>query len=118
MPPDSAAPGGIAADGTSKPLRAQHQNLGVGEDAALKVLRRYLATPTAEPGRVLEIARSLKVHGPVHAALDIMTKSWVHTGCQFWAPESLRPTRIGAGSISTPAASDRAHLTAAYCQSS
>ncbi len=42
----------------------------IGENIALIVLRRYLSTPDAEPGRVLEFARALKVFGPVQAALD------------------------------------------------
>jgi len=47
----------------------------VGESVALIVLRRYLAAPDAEPGRVLEIARSLKVFGPVRTAVDVATAS-------------------------------------------
>lgn len=47
----------------------------IGENIALIVLRRYLSTTSAEPGRVLEIARALNVFGPVRTAIDALGAS-------------------------------------------
>ena len=47
----------------------------VGEAEAHRVLRRYLADPTAKPGAVVDLARTLGVLGPVRAALELLTAS-------------------------------------------
>jgi predicted transcriptional regulator of viral defense system len=47
----------------------------IGEPVALAALRRYLASPGARPGQVLEVARALDVLGPVRHAVDVLTSS-------------------------------------------
>lgn len=49
-------------------MRLRHR---LGEPVAHTVLNRYLESPGAKPGRVLEYANALGVVGPVRLALDI-----------------------------------------------
>jgi len=44
----------------------------IGEPIALIALRRYLSSPAARPGELLELARALDVLGPTRAALDVL----------------------------------------------
>jgi hypothetical protein len=44
----------------------------IGEPTALIALRRYLTRPTARPGELLELARTLDVLGPTRAALAVL----------------------------------------------
>ena len=50
-------------------MRLRHR---IGEPLALAALRRYLATPDARRGELVELARTLGVLGPVRNALDIL----------------------------------------------
>lgn len=50
-------------------MRLRHR---LGEPTALVALRRYLGQRSARPGRLLEIARRLGVHGPVRTAVDVV----------------------------------------------
>lgn len=47
----------------------------LGEPVAQIALRRYVASPGAQIGKLLEIARSLGVLGPVRSAVDVLTAS-------------------------------------------
>lgn len=47
----------------------------MGESVAQVALRRYIASPAARVGELLEIARSLGVLGPVRSAVDVLTAS-------------------------------------------
>jgi predicted transcriptional regulator of viral defense system len=50
-------------------MRLRHR---IGEPLALAALRRYLATPGARRGELVELARTLGVLGPVRSALDVL----------------------------------------------
>jgi predicted transcriptional regulator of viral defense system len=47
----------------------------IGEPVAQIALRRYVTSPQAQIGKLLEIARSLDVLGPVRSAVDVLTAS-------------------------------------------
>ncbi len=47
----------------------------IGESVAQIALRRYVTSPGAEVGELLELARSLDVLGPVRSAVDVLTAS-------------------------------------------
>ena len=44
----------------------------VGESLAYAALQRYLARPRAKPGRLVELARELRVESPIRAALRVL----------------------------------------------
>lgn len=44
----------------------------IGRDIAFASMREYLNRPGAEPGRLVELARELRVAGPVRDALEIL----------------------------------------------
>lgn len=50
-------------------MRLRHQ---IGPDIALGGLRRYLATPGAAPGKLLRLARTLRVETAVADALEVL----------------------------------------------
>jgi hypothetical protein len=47
----------------------------IGEPVALIALRRYVASPGARVGQLIEVARALDVLGPVRAAVDVLDAS-------------------------------------------
>jgi predicted transcriptional regulator of viral defense system len=47
----------------------------IGEPVALIALRRYVASPGARVGQLIELARALDVLGPVRAAVDVLAAS-------------------------------------------
>jgi hypothetical protein len=47
----------------------------IGESVAQIALRRYVTSPGAEVGELVELARSLDVLGPVRSAVDVLTAS-------------------------------------------
>lgn len=47
----------------------------IGESVAQVALRRYVTSPGAKVGELLELARSLDVLGPVRSAVDVLTAS-------------------------------------------
>jgi predicted transcriptional regulator of viral defense system len=51
-------------------MRLRHR---VGEPTALAALHRYLRRRDARPGELLKIAATLRVHGPVLHALDVVS---------------------------------------------
>lgn len=47
----------------------------IGEPVALIALRRYVASPGARVGQLIELARMLDVLGPIRAAVDVLAAS-------------------------------------------
>jgi len=46
----------------------------IGEDLAYGALHRYVGRPRAKPGRVVELARALRVEAPVQNALRVLQR--------------------------------------------